>query len=60
MHKDSPQKRVDALAQLKAAQKMISEGQQELARAHQKIKRAQSLIDQSAVVLRQTWTHRRI
>jgi hypothetical protein len=51
----SKQKRIDALIQLKAAQKTLADGRAELTRAHEKIKRAQSLIDNSAQVLRETW-----
>lgn len=44
--------RVVALAQLKQAQQMIEDGRNELAAAHEKIKVAQELIDQSAELLR--------
>ena len=41
-----------ALSQLKQAQQMIEEGRKELAAAHEKIRVAQELIDQSAELLR--------
>jgi hypothetical protein len=59
MNKHSSQKRVDALAQLKTAQKMLSEGQTELVHAQAKIERAQELIDHSADEVRKTWAARR-
>ncbi|HVX62090.1 MAG TPA: hypothetical protein VHC19_15845 [Pirellulales bacterium] len=46
--------RAAALAQLKQAQRMIEEGRQELSAAHEKIRIAQELIDQSADTLRET------
>jgi hypothetical protein len=52
---DSLRSRKDALVQLKAAQKMLSEGRAELADAQQKIERAQTLINHSADTLRRTW-----
>lgn len=42
-----------ALAQLKQAQHTIEEGRKELAAAHEKIRAAQELIDQSAELLRE-------
>jgi hypothetical protein len=45
--------RWDALTQLKRAQHMIEEGRKELAAAHEKIRLAQELIDQSAEMLRE-------
>lgn len=45
--------RADALSQLKRAQHMIEEGRKELAAAHEKIRLAQELIDQSADMLRE-------
>ena len=44
--------RADALSQLRRAQHMIEEGRKELAAAHEKIRLAQELIDQSAELLR--------
>lgn len=46
--------RAAALAQLKQAQHMIEQGRKELAAAHDKIRAAQELIDQSADTLRET------
>jgi hypothetical protein len=51
-------RRPDALAQLKAAQKMLASGRQELANAHKKIEEAQALIDDSAEILRRTFTQK--
>ena len=49
----SPNKvRVDAIAQLQEAQKMIQEGRLELVAANKKIAKAQRLIDDSATILR--------
>lgn len=45
--------RADALSQLRRAQHMIEEGRKELAAAHEKIRLAQDLIDQSAEMLRE-------
>jgi hypothetical protein len=55
MKKHPSQNRVDALAQLKTAKTMLTEGEAELASAQEKIKRARRLIEQSADVLRKTW-----
>lgn len=52
MSGNRPQKRIDALAQLKVAQGMIQEGRDELKAANKKIQRAQKLIDESAKLLR--------
>jgi hypothetical protein len=51
--------RLGALAKLRRAQRMISEGRNELAAAQTKIKLAQQMIDESAAVLRDTWTRRK-
>ncbi len=59
MDKNRSQKRADALKQLIAAKKALSEGQAELARAQEKIKKATDLINKSADVLRDTWSRRR-
>ena len=59
MKKNSSQNRVDALAQLKTAKTMLSEGEAELASAQEKIKRARRLIEQSADVLRKTWIEKK-
>ncbi|MGH7137614.1 MAG: hypothetical protein ACREHD_17850 [Pirellulales bacterium] len=48
--------RVNALAQLKKAQRMIQQGRKELAAANKKIRVAQKLIDESADALRGTRT----
>ena len=48
--------RVNALAQLKKAQRMIQQGRKELAAANKKIRLAQKLIDESADALRGTRT----
>jgi hypothetical protein len=45
--------RADALSRLRQAQHMIEEGRKELAAAHEKIRMAQELIDQSAEALRE-------
>jgi hypothetical protein len=58
MTKNSSPKRTDALAQLKIAKRMLSEGESELGRAQAKIKRARELIEQSADLLRETWKER--
>ena len=55
MKKHPSQNRVDALAQLKTAKTMLTEGEAELASAQEKIKHARRLIEQSADVLRKTW-----
>ncbi len=54
-HNLTPQKREDALAQFKTAQKMLSEGQADLVKAQEKIEQARKLIEQSTDVIRQTW-----
>ena len=56
-HNDSGrQKRTDALAQFRDAQKMLTEGRADLIKAEEKIERAQKLIERSANVIRETWT----
>jgi hypothetical protein len=55
MKKHPSQNRVDALAQLKTAKTMLTEGEAELASAQEKIRRARRLIEHSADVLRKTW-----
>ena len=52
--KKTHEKRADAFAQLKAATKLLGEGNAELARAQAKIKCAQELIDESAGMIRKT------
>ena len=49
---NSKEVRAAALAQLKQAKQMIEDGRKELAAAHEKIRMAQELIDQSAELLR--------
>lgn len=58
-HEASMHKRADALAQFKAAHKMLAEGQAEMTSALEKIKSAQKLIEQSTDVIRTTWVAER-
>jgi hypothetical protein len=58
-HEVSKDRRTDALAQFKAAHKMLAEGQTEMTSALDKIKSAQKLIEQSTDVIRATWVAER-
>ena len=56
IHKQiTDQRRPDAIAKFKAAQKLLSAGRRELIKAQQKIDQAQTLVDESAEVLRATF-----
>jgi hypothetical protein len=55
-HDVSEQKRSEALAQFKTAQKMLTEGRTDLITAQEKIEQAQRLIEHSSNVIRQTWS----
>jgi hypothetical protein len=59
MTPDDANDRKTALAKLRRAQRMIAEGRAELSAAHKKIEAAQKAIDESAAVLRATWSRRK-
>jgi hypothetical protein len=58
MNESQAKDRLDALDRLETAQAMIAEGRRELLAAQEKIDKAQSLIDDCAKVLRETWRDR--
>ncbi len=59
MDKNRSKKRADALTQLIAAKKMLTDGQVELTHAQAKMKKATELINESADILRDTWSRPR-
>ncbi len=59
MNNNRSKKRANALTQLIAAKRMLTDGQVELTRAQAKMKKATELINESADILRDTWSRRR-
>jgi hypothetical protein len=58
-HTSNASHRADAFSDFKAAQKMLSEGEAELASAQSKISLARELLAKSTDVIRSTWISNR-